>query len=151
MKYAHLIKLTAFSYEDDNNQSILDAFLKFFPFSLEDNKVILKKTDAAGFNDKKIGIFEATLTKTNLTNQFLKNFLNNLDKKQKNKVLQQIKSRLDKNLDFFLRFEKNLWINDKKLALTDSGNCFHIKINIAAFPKKRKVALNVIKDMFSGK
>src|SRR3989338_8909503 len=108
MKYAHLIKLTAFSYEDDNNQSILDAFLKFFPFSLEDNKVILKKTDAAGFNDKKIGIFEATLTKTNLTNQFLKNFLNNLDKKQKNKVLQQIKSRLDKNLDFFLRFEKNL-------------------------------------------
>ena len=43
MKYAHLIKLTAFSYEDDNNQSILDAFLKFFPFSLEDNKVILMR------------------------------------------------------------------------------------------------------------
>lgn len=149
MKYAHLIKLTVFSYEHKNSQEILDAFLKFFPFNLEENKIILKKTDAIGFNDKKIEIFEIILTKTNFINKLLNNLLHNLDKEQKNKILGQIASRLDKNLDFFLRFDKEAWINDKKLVLTDSGKCFHIKISIAAFPKKRGIALNVVKDLFS--
>ena len=148
MKYAHLIKLTVFSYENENNESILDSFLKFFPFNIEGNKVILKKTDATGFNDKKIEVIEITLTKTNLINQFLKNLLDKLDIEQKNKILQQMESRLDKNLDLFLRFEKDEWINEKKLVLTDSGKCFHIKVSIADFPKKREVALNVIKDLF---
>ena len=150
MKYAHLIKLTVFSYENKNNESILDSFLKFFPFNIEDNKVILKKTDAIGFNDTKIEVIEIILTKTNLINQFLKNLLDNLDKEQKNKILQQMESRLDKNLDLFLRFEKDTWINERKLVLTDSGKCFHLRISVAAFPKKREVALNVIKDLFLG-
>ena len=150
MKYAHLIKLTVFSYENENNESILDSFLKFFPFNIEDNKVILKKTDAIGVNDTKIEFIEIILTKTNLINQFLKNLLDNLDKEQKNKILQQMESRLDKNLDLFLRFEKDTWINERKLVLTDSGKCFHLRISVAAFPKKREVALNVIKDLFLG-
>ncbi|MBI2653491.1 hypothetical protein HYX02_01635 [Candidatus Woesearchaeota archaeon] len=151
MKYAHLIKLTAFSYEREDNQSILDALFGFFPFNLEENKVILKKTEAAGFNEKKIMIFEITTTKEVLINQFLKNLSNNLGEEQKNKILQQIGSRLDKNLDFFLRFDKDAWINDKKLILTDSGKCFHIKISVAAFPKKREIALKLLKNSFSEK
>ena len=66
MKYAHLIKLTAFSYEHEDSESILSAFLRLLPFSLEDNKVSLKKTGAMGFNNKKIEIFEVILIKNNL-------------------------------------------------------------------------------------
>ena len=29
---------------------------------------------------------------------------------------------------FFLRFDKDEYIRNDKLMLTDSGNCFHIKI-----------------------
>ena len=148
MKYAHSVKLTAFSYENENSKSILDSFLSFFPFNLEDNKIILKKTNAAGFNEKKIEILEAALSKNNIINQFLRNILANLDENQKSQILLQMESRLDKNLDFFLRFDKNAWINEKKLILTDSGKCFHVRISIAAFPKKRDVALNLVKDLF---
>ena len=149
MKYAHLIKASVFSYENEDSENILSAFLRFFPFSLEDNKIVLKKTVAEGFNKKKIDVLEIALTKTNLINQFLDNLLDNLSKEQKDKILQQIESRLDNNLDFFLRFDKESWINDKKLVLTDSGKCFHLKISVAAFPKKIEVALNVIKNLFS--
>ncbi len=149
MKYAHLIKLTVFSCENENNKHILDSFLKFFPFNIEDNKIILKKSDAMGFNDKKIEVIEITLTKTNLINQFLKNMLNYLDESQRSQILNQMESRIDKNLDLFLRFEKATWINERKLLLTDSGKCFHLKISIAAFPKKREIALNVVKDLLS--
>ena len=151
MKYAHSIKITVFSYEHENSETVLNAFLRFFPFDLEENKVFLKKNIAKGFNEHKIVIFEIALTKHNLINQFLKNLFSNLDESQRNQISNQTESRLDENLDFFLRFDKDSWVNDKKLILTDSGKCFHIKMSIAAFPKKREVALNVIKDLLSMK
>ena len=77
-------------------------------------------------------------------NKFLENLLNNLSKGQKEQILREDESRLDENLDFFIRLDKDSWINDKKLELTDSGKCFHLKISIAAFPKKREVALKVV-------
>ena len=148
MKYAHSIKLTVFSYENENIQNILDAFLKFFPFSLEENKVELKKTEAKGATESNITIFEAVLTKTNLINQFLDFILSSLDKKQKELILKQMESRLDENLDFFIRFDKEEWMNNKKLELTDSGKCFHLKMSVAAFPKKREVGLKIINELF---
>lgn len=149
MKYAHLIKLTVFSHEDEDKGSIFDSLLGFLPFSLESNKIPVKKIKAEGFNEKKIEIFEAILTKTNLINQFLKRLLYKLDEGQKSTILEQAESRLDKNSDFFLRFDKDEWINGKNLKLTDSGKCFHLKISIAAFPRKKELALKVIKDLFS--
>ena len=83
MKYAHSIKLTAFSYENENSKNILDKFLRFFPFNLQDNQVVLKKSIATGFNEAKIEVFEITLAKNNLINKFLENLLNNLDENQK--------------------------------------------------------------------
>lgn len=149
MKYAHLIKLTVFSYENENGKHISDAFLKFFSFNLDDNKIELKKTNAVGFNETKIVIIEVVLAKGYLINQFLKNISDRMDNFQKNLILSQLESRLDSNLDFFIRFDKNSWINEEKLILTDSGKCFHLKISIAAFPKKREIALNVLKNLFS--
>ena len=149
MKYAHLIKTTVFSYEPENNQHVLDAFLRLFPFNLEENKIALKRTTAGGFNEKKIEILEAALMKTSLINQFLENLAGHLDKSQKNQLISQSESRLDKNLDFFIRFDKDSWISEKKLILTDSGKGFHIKISVAAFPKKREAVLNTIKRIFN--
>src|SRR3989344_7617677 len=148
MKYAHSIKLTVFSYENENISNILDAFLKFFPFSLEENKVELKKTEAKGATESNIAIFEAVLTKTKLINRFLDFILGSLDKEQKELILKQIESRLDDNLDFFIRFDKEEWMNNNKLELTDSGKCFHLKINVAAFPRKREVGLKIVNELF---
>src|SRR3989338_798173 len=148
MKYAHSIRLNVFSYENENSGIILESFLKFFPFSLKENKVELKKATAQGFNESTITIFEAVLTKTNLINQFLDFILSNLDKKQKELILKQIESRLDDNLDFFIRFDKEEWMNNYKLELTDSGKCFHLKINVAAFPRKREVGLKIVNELF---
>ena len=148
MKYAHSIKLAVFSYENENIQNILDAFLKFFPFSLEDNKIELKKTAAKGTSESIITIFKVVLIKTNLINQFLDFILSNLDKKQKELILKQSESRLDESLDFFIRFDKEEWIDKNKLELTDSGKCFHLKINVAAFPRKREAGLKIVNELF---
>lgn len=149
MKYAHSIRLNVFSYENENRDTVLESFLKFFPFNLQESKVELKKTKAQGFNESEITIFEAVILKTNLINQFIEFISNNLADSQKQTIIAQSGSRLDEELDFFIRFDKELWINNNKIGLTDSGKCFHLKISVAAFPKKREVALNIVRKLFS--
>ena len=150
MKLAHQIKAKVFSYEkvNEDEKLILDKFLQLFPFDLKEQKIELKKTQAFGFNENKIAIFDVALTKEKHTKQFLENLIKNIDEEQRKLILSQLESRLDDNLDFFLRFDKDEYLKNDKLKLTDSGNCFHIKISVAAFPKKRELALDIVKGIF---
>ncbi len=150
MKLAHQIKAKVFSYEkfNEDDKLVLDKFLQLFPFNLKDEKIELKKTEAEGLNDMKITILEVTLAKEKHTSKFLENLMEILDEEQKKLILSQLESRLDNNLDFFLRFDKNEYLKNNKLQLTDSGNCFHIEISIAAFPKKRELGLDIVRKVF---
>jgi len=150
MKIAHQIKTKVFSYEkfNDDTDLILNKFLQLFPFKLEDEKIDLKKTVAFGFHDKKITIIEAILKKEKHIKKFLENLVEKIDEEQKKLISEQLESRLDNNLDFFLRFDKDEYVKNDKLILIDSGNCFHIEMSVAAFPKKREIAVNIIKSIF---
>jgi len=147
MKYAHSLKLSVFSNENEDSGLILSSLKEFFPLAFAD-KIKIKKTEAEGVNENKIEIFEIILTKDKLINQFLESLTEKLDKESKKQIIKQSESRLDENLDFFIRFDKDSRINEKELVLTDSGKCFHLKMAIAAFPKKREVALNIVKELF---
>lgn len=151
MKLAHLILIKVFSYEKNNDDRnlILNKFLRLFPFELTDEKIRLNKDTAEGFQGKKITIYEAVLNKDKHIKSFIENLAKNIDESQKNFILMQKESRLDNDLDFFLRFDKDEYLRNNKLVLTDSGNCFHIKISVAAFPKKREIALKMIDEMFT--
>ena len=150
MKLAHQIKIKVFSCEKDNEDDkiILDKFLQLFPFNLKAEKIEIKKTDAKGFEERKIIIFDVILSKEKHTAKFLENLISNLDEQQKELILAQAETRLDDDLNFFLRFDKGEYTKNNKLILTDSGKCFHIEMSVAAFPKKREIALGVIKKMF---
>lgn len=148
MKTTHAIKLSVFSKEEDNEQDVLNSFLSLFPFNLEEQKITLNKTNAEGFNQSKIKVFEVMLEKERHTTPFLKHLLEKLTPEQKELILRQAESRLDNELKLFLRFDKDKLMKENRLWLTDSGNCFHIKMSIASFPAKREAALEVVKGIF---
>ena len=126
----------------------LRSTLGFFPFNPEKEKIIIKETEASGFEVKKIIILESALTKERHIREFVENLSENLSEEEKSRILLQKESRLDKILDFFLRFDKDEAINHNKLVLTDGGNCFHIRMSIAAFPKRREKALEIVNLIF---
>ena len=150
MKLAHQIKLKVFSYgrHNEDDKLILGKLLEFFPFDLEEEKIELKKTGALGMDENQITIYEVVLTKEKHISRFLENLKEKIDGNQKKLILEQLESRLDDNLDFFLRFDKDECLKNNKLQLTDSGNCFHLKMSIAAFPKKRNIALGIVNNLF---
>lgn len=150
MKYAHYIKIKVFAYEkyNEDEKLILDKLLQLLPFEAEKEKVILDRTEARGFNERKIIIFEAILQKERHTGKFLESLKNKLNDHQRNILIEQIESRLDSDLSFFLRLDKEEYVKNDNLILTDSGNCFHIEINIAAFPRRMEAAAEIVKRVF---
>ena len=148
MKIANSIRISVYVKQEEDEEKIKEKLFSLLPFDLEEIKLEQRKT--IGFNEKEIKIFEVLLEKNKHIRAFLDNLIKNLSDEAKELILKQAESRLDDNCNFFLRFSKDKLIKENDLWLTDQGNCFHIKINIAAFPKKKDIALEIIRRVMKG-
>ncbi|MEE9525315.1 MAG: RNA-binding domain-containing protein [Candidatus Woesearchaeota archaeon] len=150
MKIANSIRIKVYIKEEEDFDKIKKSLLELIPFDLEKEKVELKEELVQGFDEKEIKILRFVLDK----NRHIEAFLNNLNEKlfeeTKERILSYAESRLDDDCNFFLRFSKEKWVEEKLLWLTDQGNCFHIKMNVAAFPKKKEIAMKIIRNIFKG-
>ena len=148
-KIAHNINLSVFCKEQEDPIKIADALIALVPFNLTKEKIHLKKTGASGATDKKIIIFEIIMEKQRHIKQFLPHLNSLFSEEQCNLILSQKESRMDKDLNFFIRIDKPGWIKDRTAKVTDDGNCFHIRMTIAAFPAKQENGLVVVDSLFS--
>ena len=67
----------------------------------------------------------------------LKIIFSNLSKNDKLNIENQIESRLNDDGFFFIRLDKRLLIQNI-FKLTEAGDCFHIKVKIAAYPASKE-------------
>jgi len=144
MRWAHKITLTAFAKPEEDVEGIKEGILALVPFDLEEAKIELQEQKAKGFNERTVMIFTVKLTKVSHTNDFLQFLLDNLKEEQKELLISQAESRLDTHHDYFIRVDKQRWMSKQEIWLTDTGDCFHIKLTLAVFPKKRQGALDLI-------
>ena len=149
MKKIHHIWLTVHSKPEDNETKVLTNLKKFIPLNLGDEKIEIQITKATSVKERIVKIFQVHLEKTRHINLFIKNLNNILTEKQKQLLIKQEESRLDNENHFFLRFDKDILINENRFFITDKGNCYHIKMSIAAYPTTRQNALKIVKKIFT--
>ncbi|MBI4146083.1 hypothetical protein HY489_01975 [Candidatus Woesearchaeota archaeon] len=69
---------------------------------------------------------------------------------QKQVLLQQTESRVHEeegDFYFYIRLDKPAWLKEKKMVLTEGGNCVHIRVMLAVFPKKQLVAVRLVERL----
>ncbi|MBW2999631.1 hypothetical protein KY339_03065 [Candidatus Woesearchaeota archaeon] len=147
MRLIHNARLNVFCKEEDNEEIITEKLKELIPVDFEKEKLEIERRVAQGFEKKKIITLEIFFEKERHTKIFLENLNEKLSKEQKELLINQAESRLDEDLDFFIRLDKQKLLNNE-YWVTDSGDCFHIKMAIAAFPKKRDIALSIIREIF---
>lgn len=145
---ANSVKISVFCKEEENCEKIKKKLTEIIPLDMEAEKIFIGRQKATGFDEKAIEIFEICLEKNKHADMFIRSIAGKLGEEAKERIIQQAESRLDAECNFFLRFSKEKLLEENDLWLTDQGNCFHIKINIAAFPKKRENALEIIRKVF---
>ena len=138
-----------FCTPEDEREMVYEGFLSLLPFDLEKEKIHVKQSTAKGFHEREIKIFEVRLEKQHHINAFLKHLVAGLSKEQKGLLVRQAESRLDEGMCFYIRLDKEKLIREHRLWLTDRGGCYHLKLTLAPFPKRREQALDLVKEMFS--
>ncbi len=148
MDYIHHARITVFAKEDEDIDKIRQGLIDLAGIDLEKEKIKISEQTATGLTESKIKTFEIFLEKKRHARAFLNNLLELLSQNQKALILKQAQTRLDDEIHFFIRLDKDAWFNSKA-ELTDSGNCYHIKMSIASYPKNRENALKVINEIFT--
>ncbi len=148
MKSFHHIALSVFAKPEDDAAKLAQGLRALIPFSLEDEHLVLEDHRAKGFNERTIHTMSVHLIKDRHINAFVDSFLQRLSRQQRIQLTQEAESRLDSEIMFFIRIDKDLWANERIVQLTDSGNCYHFKCHVSAFPSKREVALDVVTKVF---
>lgn len=151
MRWVHTVTVEVFAKEDDDRAEVEAALRDFIPFDMEEEKVAVDVEKAVGFQDKVINILTIVLTKESHTNMFLRFLLEKLTAEQKKLLIKQAESRLDPHFHFFIRFDKDTWMESRTLKIIDGGDCFHVKLALASYPKKKETALPLIEKLLSQK
>jgi len=149
MKLAHNIELRIFVKENDIEEHILKKVHEIFPYDeFKKENIEFESKISEGFEDKKIKVITVFTKRQRHATKILTNLMHNLKQEQKDILLKQLESRLDEKLHFYIRLDKDKLLNNI-YELTDSGNCFWIKICVAAYPHKREIAIDLVKHMLS--
>lgn len=151
MKFLNTIALSVFAVpSEEDSAAIRQALIDLVPLNLAQENITVQDEKVHGLNEQAIHIYTVTLTKTAHTNAFLEKLRELLAPEQKHTLVEQRESRLDNELNFFIRLDKDRWLVQREAVLTDSGRCFHIKLHLAAFPARRPDALLLVEKIFKG-
>ncbi len=150
MRRFHTATMSVFCRPKEESEAFAkEKLAAFFPFDLKQEKISPEVQHAKGFNNNPIDILSVTIAKETHLTRFFDALLSRLNEEQKRTILQEAGSRLDAELCFYLRFDKRQWNEHQELWIVDYGDCYHCRFSIAAFPKRREVAMQVMKELFS--
>ena len=132
----HNIKFRVFVYENEDVDELSQAILNILP------EAEIESEEAEGLTDDKIIILSGTISKKRYTKEFFNLLLESVDL---NKLNDDLERKMDEKGNLFLRFDKTDAI-DEKLTIKDSGDSIHLKIKIAAYPAKKEIAVEKVRE-----
>jgi len=153
MRYIHNAKITIFlkpeEYIGSNElvEKTKKIFHKLLPIDFTKEKLAINEEIVESFENRKIKIYSLDILKEAHTNLFVNTLKDLLGKESCKLLVMQKESRLDEELFFYLRINKGYILKDM-VELTDGGDCVHIKMHIASFPKNKENALKVVNQIF---
>jgi RNA binding exosome subunit len=143
-KLIHNIHVSLFVKEEEPVEQYKKKYVEFFPFDIEK---LLKEKRAESENEPTIYQFTVILDKQKMIRDFLSNLIEKLSEEQKNLIVAQADTRLNDEMQFFLRFDKVKFLSDE-LWLVDHGECVHIRMTLACYPHSRETALKIVEELF---
>lgn len=132
----HNIKFRVFVYENEDVDELSQAILNILP------EAEIESEEAEGLTEDKIIILSGTVSKKRYTKEFFNLLLESVDLDKLNDDLER---KMDEKGNWFLRFDKEDAI-DEKMTIKDSGDSIHLKIKIAAYPAKKEIAVDKVRE-----
>lgn len=136
----HNISYRAFVYGTENEEKVLESIKTLFPNSFPQCQ------ETEGYYKNPVLILHNKIEKKSEIKDFVKK-LSLMNDPAIRRILSQLEDKMDDYGNLFLRFDKQrAYLGDLKVV--EHGDSIHLKINIAAYPAKKKVALKIGRKIF---
>ncbi|HSQ01850.1 MAG TPA: RNA-binding protein [Methanobacterium sp.] len=136
----HNISYRAFVYGTENKEKVLESIKTLFPNSSPQCEA------TEGYYKNPVLILSNKIDKKKEIKDFVKK-LSAMNDPARKRVLNRLEDKMDDNGNLFLRFDKQrAYMGDLKVV--EHGDSIHLKIKIAAYPAKKKVALEIARKLF---
>ena len=136
----HNISYRAFVYGTENKEKVLESIKTLFPNSSPQCEA------TEGYYKNPVLILYNKVDKKRDIKDFVGK-LSSMNDPNKKRILYQLEDKMDDNGNLFLRFDKQRAYKSD-LKVVEHGDSIHLKIKIAAYPAKKKVALKIARKLF---
>lgn len=136
----HNISYRAFVYGTENKEKVLESIKTLFPNSSPQYE------ETEGYYKNPVLILTNKIDKK----REIKDFVDKLSKMNdpiRKRILHRLEDKMDDSGNLFLRFDKQRAYHGD-LKIVEHGDSIHLKIKIAAYPAKKKVALEIARKLF---
>jgi RNA binding exosome subunit len=136
----HNISYRAFVYGTENKEKVLESIKTLFPNSSPQCEA------TEGYYKNTVLILSNKIDKKREIKDFVEK-LSKLNVPARKRILNSLEDKMDDFGNLFLRFDKQrAFLGDLKVV--DHGDSIHLKIKIAAYPAKKKVAIEIARKLF---
>lgn len=147
MKLVHNINISVFIKEFDNEEKSAKTIVELLPDNFEEEKIKIEEEAIKIKEGDNLKVFKVKTTKGRHNNQIIAKLRDFLGEEQCQTVSND-ESRIDDQGCMYIRLDKKSLEEKGEALVVDHGNCYHIKIMLAAFPKNKKQAIEVAKKLF---
>ena len=151
MKYIHTVTIRVFS-KNETPESIEKGFDYLLPFDLMKEKIKINSqyfhADSENPDAEPMTVYSVFMDRQAFIGEFIKYFRSLLTPEQKKNIIARAEKFMDEDCAIYIRMDKNELIRER-IEFVEHGDCFHITMNIAAFPKKKEKALEIVKMLFA--
>ncbi len=136
----HNISYRTFVYGTESKEKVLESIETLFPNSSPQCEA------TEGYYKNPVLILHNKIEKKKDIQDFVAK-LSSLKDPAKKRIISQLNDKMDDNGNLFLRFDKQRAYQGD-LKVVEHGDSIHIKVKIAAYPAKKKVALEIGRKLF---
>lgn len=139
----HNIRYRLFVYKEENEYDLIEGLKNILPTAKVEREI------AEGISGDKIIILSGEIAKKRETKEFMNKLLE-MDNSKIATLINDFEKKIDENGNLFLRFSKKESCNNI-LEICEEGDSIHLKVKIAAYPAKKKVAIDLLNKFFCSK
>lgn len=147
MKTCHNITISVFVKQFDDEEKTASTLVALLPDNFEEEKIKLEEEDVKIEEGSNMKIFSVKTDKERHNKQIIAKLKDILGEEQC-ELVSNDGSRIDDQGNLYIRLDRVSLEDNGEANVVDHGDCFHIKIMLAAFPKTKEKACEVAKKLF---
>ncbi len=147
MKLTHNIIISVFVKENDDEEKTTKTMVNLLPSEFEKEKIKVGKETVRIETGVNMKILRIKIIKERQNKQIITKLKEMLGKEQCEMIAED-ESRIDADGMLYIRLDRNELENNNQAKIVDHGECYHIKIMLATFPKTKEKAIAVAKQLF---